>query len=983
MRKRILGVGMTLLMLFQIHSVACATEQYTYVDIPVSSYQETNLDIKPVETSKISVQRSVLASSYISPYVTSVKNQGAYGTCWSFSCMAASEASVIKENLADLRTADMSELHLAYYLSHSVTDPLGGTEGDYFSVLDTSTNAFLQVGGNQKLATYRLANWYGLVEEEVAPYDSIGVDTEVELDATTAYEQDKFHLENAYWVSLQDIDVVKQMIMKYGAGSASYHTAAAYYSTGSENLGNLTEPVAVYCPEDLTNNHGITIVGWDDNYSSSNFGTYKPASDGAWYCKNSWGSEWSKDGYFWISYEDASLLSEPVFFYDYGLAKNYDYNYQYDGGAYADFTIVSSYYANCYTAKQAEYLKAVGFYTRNANYDCIVAVYLNPSGNDPTNGVLMAQKECQQTYAGFHTVELDSPVELHKDDTFSVVVYQADSDGNEVPVILDTPYEDSTYSNTSSAKSGQSYVCQNGNVIDVGVIMKNGIQQNANCRIKAYTDKKIFVTDLNLDKQEVILDVGESTGVGVTLTPENASDKSVTWCSDNVSVASVDEYGNITAVGAGETYITCITKDGSEITKQCKVKVVQPVEQIILNYKSYYLKKDEKLQLTASVLPENASDKTVQWVSSDEDIAVVSEDGLVTGLRAGVTTISCIATDRNECKATCMIMVTESMISISLDQEVVSLVEGKTLQLNIITNPILENTKGIYWFSSDSTIAKVDANGLVTGVSLGGPVTIQCIAQDGSGISASCQVTVISQEQADKQNSADSNSEQKEDTADNGKLDDYQSATDNDLLKKQYKLNTDGTAQFVDGSNADTTFTIPSKVVINGVSYKVISIAPNAFKNNKAITTVVIGSNIKSIGKNAFRGCSNLANVTIGKNVKKIGDNAFYNCKRLKSVSLGKNVTVIGDKAFYKCNKLSKLVIPSKVNTIGKQAFYKCKSLKSITIKTSKLTSKKVGKNAFKGIHSKAVIKVPKKKVTTYKKLLKAKGIGSKVRVKK
>lgn len=117
--------------------------------------------------------------------------------------------------------------------------------------------------------------------------------------------------------------------------------------------------------------------------------------------------------------------------------------------------------------------------------------------------------------------------------------------------------------------------------------------------------------------------------------------------------------------------------------------------------------------------------------------------------------------------------------------------------------------------------------------------------------------------------------------------------------------------------------------------------------------------------------------------MKKLGSNAFCNCKNLKTVVLGKNVATIEDKAFYKCGKLSELIIPSKINKIGKQAFFKCKKLKRITIKTSKLTSKRVGKNAFKGIHSKATIKVPKKKMKAYKKLLKARGIGSKVIVKK
>lgn len=156
------------------------------------------------------------------------------------------------------------------------------------------------------------------------------------------------------------------------------------------------------------------------------------------------------------------------------------------------------------------------------------------------------------------------------------------------------------------------------------------------------------------------------------------------------------------------------------------------------------------------------------------------------------------------------------------------------------------------------------------------------------------------------------------------------------------------------------TVSIPKTIDVNGTAYQVTSIADGAFKNNKTVTTIKLGSNIKTIGSNAFYGCS-----------------------RLKKVTLSNNLTQIGSKAFYKCTSLTGITIPSKVSNIGSKAFYGCKKLKKITIKTSKLTSKKVGSKAFKGIASKAVIKVPKKKLASYKKLLKAKGVGSKATIKK
>ena len=163
-----------------------------------------------------------------------------------------------------------------------------------------------------------------------------------------------------------------------------------------------------------------------------------------------------------------------------------------------------------------------------------------------------------------------------------------------------------------------------------------------------------------------------------------------------------------------------------------------------------------------------------------------------------------------------------------------------------------------------------------------------------------------------------------------------------------------GTVEYINSTDKNVkTITIPATVTINGIKYKVTSIAKNAFKNNKKLTKVTIGSNVKTIDANAF-----------------------YGCTKLKTVTIGKNVTTIGSKAFYKCTALSNITIPSKVTKIESNAFYGCKKLKSITIKATKLTTKTVGKNAFKGMYTKATIKVPKSKYKSYISLLKARGVS-------
>lgn len=168
------------------------------------------------------------------------------------------------------------------------------------------------------------------------------------------------------------------------------------------------------------------------------------------------------------------------------------------------------------------------------------------------------------------------------------------------------------------------------------------------------------------------------------------------------------------------------------------------------------------------------------------------------------------------------------------------------------------------------------------------------------------------------------------------------------------------TVVYTKSSNKNAkSITIPATVTIGGIEYKVTSIANDAFKNNKKLTKITIGNNVTSIGKNAF-----------------------YGCKKLKTVKMGKNVTTIGSNAFKGCTALTSLTLYSKVTKIGSYAFNGCKKLKSLTIQTTYLTTKGVSKNAFKGLTKITTIKAPKKKLKSYKKLFKSRGLSSKVKVK-
>lgn len=184
----------------------------------------------------------------------------------------------------------------------------------------------------------------------------------------------------------------------------------------------------------------------------------------------------------------------------------------------------------------------------------------------------------------------------------------------------------------------------------------------------------------------------------------------------------------------------------------------------------------------------------------------------------------------------------------------------------------------------------------------------------------------------------------------------------NDDKKSGIYVVTDATKKtvaFKSPVNKDAkTVTIPATIKVDNVIYKVTKIDDKAFKGNKKVTKITVGSNVTTIGKESFSGASKLKTVTIGKNVTEIGANAFKGCSSLTSITL-----------------------PSKTTKIGPNVFSGCKKLITIKISSKSLTKNSIAKNAFSGLTETTSIKVPKKKYATYKRLFKNKGLSSKVNV--
>ena len=709
-------------------------------------------DVLSNDNSSIDGMDITKAATYPAAYRTenlpAVRDQGIYGVCWSFSTISLIETNLIKKNLAS-SDIDLSELHLVNYTYNCVNDPLGGLEGDV-NKFDTSYGSVMQYGGNVEMAANSLLDWEGAVNEKVVPYtiDYIRQVENEQLDDSLAYGKDVAHVQNFYRVNITSRDDVKKAVMDYGAVSISYWSdQSSDWSTDNYN----SSTAAYYCPNAYTSNHAVTIVGWDDDYSADNFAT-TPDGNGAWIVRNSWGSYYGKEGYFYLSYYDKSIYTVG-YALEAELSDNYDNNYQYDGAMLYGYMGYggSNKYANIFEAKAnqdgSENIKAVSFMTgRSTNLNYTVSIYTNLTDEtNPESGTLAAQKSGITTYDGTYTVNLDSPVEINEGNKFSVVVEVRNASGKTSYLAYERSMQSGRagYWCTASAKENQSFIAT-----PYGYWDDFGKARSCNFIIKAFTDNEtqtpvVEVESVSLNKSEMTLTEGKSETLAATVTPENAENKSITWSSNNEAVATVDVNGTVTAKSAGTAVITATSTNGKSAGCTVTVEKKQiPVTEVRLSESTVGIVEGSTYKLTATVLPEDTTDsKSVSWSSSNSEVATVDANGTVTAKRAGTAVIT--ATSTNGKTAGCTVTVSKKEIpitEISLDKSSATLTEGETTTL--VATVLPENTtygKSVKWSSSNVAVATVDLMGKVTAKSAG---TAIITATSENGKTASCTITV-------------------------------------------------------------------------------------------------------------------------------------------------------------------------------------------------------------------------------------------------
>ena len=243
----------------------------------------------------------------------------------------------------------------------------------------------------------------------------------------------------------------------------------------------------------------------------------------------------------------------------------------------------------------------------------------------------------------------------------------------------------------------------------------------------------IPVSAVSLNKTTLSLKKGESETLTVTVSPADATDPTVTWTTSDASVATV-EAGKVSALKSGTATITA---KAGEKEATCAVTVTTPVESITLDSSTLTLEEGKSATLTATVLPEDADDKTVSWTSSDAAVATV-EGGKVTAVKEGTATITAKAGEK---EATCAVKVMKQVIAvtgITLDKSTLELTKGQSATLKATVSPDNATDKTVTWSSSNPDVASVDQEGKVTATG-GGKADIKAKAGDQEAV---CAVTV-------------------------------------------------------------------------------------------------------------------------------------------------------------------------------------------------------------------------------------------------
>lgn len=375
---------------------------------------------------------------------TTIRNQSVFSTCWAMASIVALETTLRPELEQELSVDHMT-------LQHSF-----------------KTNQY--DGGEYSMALAYLLGWQGPVLEKDDPYGDRKSDNTL---------QPVVHVQEAQIIKSKDFQTIKEMVYKYGGVQSSLYTSMQS-ANGSSAYYNKKEAAYCYIGTEKPN-HDVVIIGWDDNYPKENFNA-DIDTNGAFICQNSWGTDFGKDGIFYVSYADVNIGVHNLVYTGVESTDNYDKINQSDLCGWQGilgYDASKAYFANVYKPSNIELIKAVGFYATDV--DTSYTVYLATNigeGADFDNMTQIASGTFKN--AGYYTVPLENSIEVYPGQRYAVIV-KIDTPNSSRPVAVEMVKSYATL--TVDLTDGEGYISYNG-------VSWENVEENYDCNVclKVYTD---------------------------------------------------------------------------------------------------------------------------------------------------------------------------------------------------------------------------------------------------------------------------------------------------------------------------------------------------------------------------------------------------------------------------------------------------------------------------------------------------------------
>jgi len=398
-----------------------------------------------------------------------------YGDCWAFATMDMLQINAQIRGISGAE--DLSERHLVYYTYHSVSGSRGQQAGEGTAFMDSgNAEKCFFYGGKYDYAIRTLGAYVGAVPENAYPYAQAA--EPLPDSVSTSYEGAVLRLKEAYIIGTNDCSAIKEKILEYGSVGITYCSNLEYYNYHT---------AAQYCPLSARADHAVVIIGWDDTYSRDNF-KEQPSKDGAWLVKNSWGTVFGAGGYFWLSYEDASI-GDRAYAMDAVGTDTYEHIYQCDNTLLDDqitgegVLLVANSYVLGNGDAFLEKLKAVSVMVPTGNMQYSLNIYQESSesiSRNPEKGIPLLSAPVSGWFAspGLHMIELNEEVQLPPGSRVYIVLQLL----GEHPAIYTDVTRTSMYTVCNSVGGeGVSYYKDGDTWIDYG------LTKSRNFRIKLFT----------------------------------------------------------------------------------------------------------------------------------------------------------------------------------------------------------------------------------------------------------------------------------------------------------------------------------------------------------------------------------------------------------------------------------------------------------------------------------------------------------------